>query len=226
VAYCQTNYELSTNEPYTLNVSDCQSYGARKMGFLLTAGTYNHTISMINCFSANDGTSGSFSASDRVGFYLTGAGCFQIRNCNVEGESRTQYAWRHEPTATTMDVLTGEGNVRDLATGPLYYSGAIAYSARWRDNAGYVTANDVLSGTFAIDSTGVKTVTITHGLAVTPNVEDCYLTVVQNTAVDDWAFNLLKVTATSSTTVTAKINVSTASATGSATAKLGLKVGK
>lgn len=37
--------------------------------------------------------------------------------------------------------------------------------------------------------------------------------------------NMLKVTATDATNVTAKINVSTASATGGATAKLGLRVG-
>lgn len=91
---------------------------------------------------------------------------------------------------------------------------------------GWEVQNTVLSGTFAIDSTGVKTVTIAHGLAITPALEDCYLTVVEDTNVDDWAFDLLKVESVGSTNVGAKIHVSTASATGSATAKLALRVGK
>ena len=82
----------------------------------------------------------------------------------------------------------------------------------------------VLSDTFAIDSTGIKTVVIPHGLLVTPAKQKCGLTVLENTNVDDWAYNLLKVDAVDATNVTAKINVSTASATGEATAKLGLKV--
>ncbi len=86
------------------------------------------------------------------------------------------------------------------------------------------TAETILSGTFAIDSAGVKTVTITHTLGATPAKEDCSITVMEDTAVDDWAFNLLKVTATSGTTVTVRINVSTASGTAGATAKLGLVV--
>lgn len=87
-------------------------------------------------------------------------------------------------------------------------------------------AANKLSSTFAIDSTGVKTVTVAHSLGYTPNIEDCYLTVLQVTAVDDWAFNMVKITATDATNVTAKVNVSTASATAGATARLGLRVGK
>jgi len=95
-----------------------------------------------------------------------------------------------------------------------------------KGNYGYVTENNVLSSTFAIDSTGVKTVTIAHGLAITPAKEDCHLTVIEETNVDDWGFDLLKVDSVDATNVTAKIHVSTASATGSATAKLALRVGK
>ena len=93
-------------------------------------------------------------------------------------------------------------------------------------NPGYATRKTVLSPTFAIDSTGVKTIIIPHGLAITPAKEDCYLTVVEDTNVDDWGFDLLKVDSVDATNVTAKVHVSTASATGSATAKLGLRVGK
>ncbi len=89
-----------------------------------------------------------------------------------------------------------------------------------------ILRNKVLSDSFAIDSTGVKTVTIAHGLDITPSKEDCQLTVVEETDVDDWRFDLLKVDSVDATNVTAKIHVSTASATAGATAKLALRVGK
>ena len=82
----------------------------------------------------------------------------------------------------------------------------------------------LLSGTFAIDSTGVKTVTTAHGLSVTPDIQDIQLTVTENTDVDDWAYNLLKVESVDATNVVAKINVSTQSGTASATAKLAILV--
>lgn len=92
-----------------------------------------------------------------------------------------------------------------------------------RNNRGWATENNVLSGTFAIDATGLKTVTIAHGLSYTPSKEHCQLTVLEETNVDDWAYNLLKVDSVDATNVTAKINISTASATGTATARLGLR---
>src|SRR3990172_6911940 len=80
----------------------------------------------------------------------------------------------------------------------------------------------LLSGTFAIDSTGIKTVTVAHGLAYTPALQDCQLTVLEDTNVDDWAYNLLKVESVDATNIVAKINVSSASGTGGATARLAL----
>lgn len=94
-----------------------------------------------------------------------------------------------------------------------------------KNNKGFITEANKLSYTFAIDSTGIKTVTIAHSLDITPTVQDCYLTVVQNTTVDDWTYNMLKIVSTDAKNVTVKINVSTASATVGATAKLGLRVG-
>lgn len=87
------------------------------------------------------------------------------------------------------------------------------------------TENNTISDTFAIDSIGIITMNIHHGLAIIPTAQDCYLTVVQNTAVDDWAYNMLKIVSTDAKNVIVKINISTASATVGATAKLALKVG-
>ena len=90
--------------------------------------------------------------------------------------------------------------------------------------SGITKATTLLSATFAIDSTGVKTVTTAHGLSSTPAIQDIQLTVTEDSNVDDWAFNLLKVESVDGTNVVAKINVSTASATGGATAKLAIMI--
>ncbi len=94
-----------------------------------------------------------------------------------------------------------------------------------RHNIGYITENNVLSDAFTVDSTGLKTVTIAHGLDMTPEVQDCCLTVVQNSMIDDWEYNTLKIISVSDTNVIAKINVSKASTTIGTVAKLVLRVG-
>jgi hypothetical protein len=88
-----------------------------------------------------------------------------------------------------------------------------------------VTAMKVLlSGTFAIDSTGVKTITTAHGLNLAPDIQDVQLTVSELTNVDDYAFGYVKVESVDATNVVAKVNVTTASGTASATAKLNILV--
>lgn len=99
-----------------------------------------------------------------------------------------------------------------------------SHSKIWK-NPGFLSENDVLSGTFAVDAIGLKTVRIAHGLAITPNIQDCYLTVVKNTNVTDWRYTSLMVNNVDSIYVTVNIYISTPSATNGATAKLALKVG-
>lgn len=118
-------------------------------------------------------------------------------------------------TDTIVAFNTIEGTAKTIT---LNGTGSVMFG-----NRGYITENNVLSGTFAIDSTGIKTVTIAHGLSYTPSVEHCQLTVIEVTNVDNWAYNLLKIDSVDATNVTAKVNVSTASATGGATAKLALR---
>ena len=94
-----------------------------------------------------------------------------------------------------------------------------------RDNYGYKTENSVLSDIFGVDSVGIKIVTMAHGLDMIPKLQDCCVTVVQNTVVDDWRYDMLKIVNTTITSVIAKINISTASKLVRATARLGLKIG-
>jgi hypothetical protein len=87
-------------------------------------------------------------------------------------------------------------------------------------------ANTVKSATFRIDSTGLKTITIPHGLDYAPRKEDCQISVIEETDVDDWGYTLLKVDSTDATNVIVKIYVSVASATAGATARIALRVEK
>jgi len=158
-----------------------------------------------------------------TGFYHHSVQDLRMRNCIATGAvSRGLYIATpvvgQEATPISLEDCVFTGGVASAISG---YTNVSA-----RNTEGYVSnVRGVLSGTFAIDSTGIKTVTIAHGMAFAPAIERCSLLVVQNTAVDDWAYNLLKIVAVDGTNVTAKINVSTASGTGSATAKMALHIG-
>jgi len=82
--------------------------------------------------------------------------------------------------------------------------------------SGYRTKN-VVAGSAAIDSTGVKTVTLNHSLPFTPSIQDVVLSLNKGSAVTDWAYGYLEVTGTTSSQITADLKVTTASATGGAT---------
>lgn len=87
--------------------------------------------------------------------------------------------------------------------------------------ANYAVEQNVLSGTFAIDSTGIKTVTIAHGLPVTPTIGQIQLTVTEDTDTDAWTYGFVKVESVDATNVTAKVYV-TSTAPAAATAKLAM----
>jgi hypothetical protein len=120
-------------------------------------------------------------------------------------------------TSNIYEDVYGSGETGALIT----QGGGIFRGVCWP----YFFSNTMLSPTFAIDSTGIKTVTIPHGLIITPNTYDCQVSVVRDSAVTDWACSLLEVVSTDATNVIVNINVSSASGTGGATAKLALKVG-
>lgn len=137
------------------------------------------------------------------------------------------YAYRVvEGGAPTKTVSNWDTDDLDLSgnSGGTFVGSATGSDIWRRATVGYKTKNDVLSGTFDIASTGIKTVTIAHGLDVTPTAQQCAVRVIEDTNVDDWAYDLLKVESTDATNVVVKINVSTASATGGATAKIGLSM--
>ncbi len=168
-------------------------------GFLIHGNTY-----MRNCIARNNKRYGAaiHNGSDTV-----------ISECLFEGN-------------IIKDILLQVNATNSIITGN--YAKSISsnrINTIIKNNQGYKTESNVLSDAFAIDSIGIKTIIIVHGLNIKPNVQDCYLTVIQNSAVDDWTYNTLQIISTDSINVMARINISKASATSGATAKLCLKVG-
>ena len=84
----------------------------------------------------------------------------------------------------------------------------------------------VLSADFAIDAIAVVTVTTAHGLSVTPAIQDVQLTLSEsaNGNVDDFSLGFIKVESVDGTNVVAKVNVTAASASAGAKAKLNILV--
>jgi hypothetical protein len=124
-------------------------------------------------------------------------------------------------------VVTAAATSTQIIGGALSGSGGTAYSdsgtgTTVRDLAGYVNEAYVLSATFAIDATGVKTVTTAHGLAAAPTIHKCTATLTQDTNVNDFDLDWIRVKSVDATNVTCEVKVETASGTGGATAKLGI----
>lgn len=93
----------------------------------------------------------------------------------------------------------------------------------YRNNRGLVNESNVVTAGLAIDSIGRKTFSIAHGLGFTPALKDVALTVLANTVVTDMRLGACVVESVSSTVVNGALYVITASATGGATAFVGIK---
>lgn len=135
------------------------------------------------------------------------------------------YIWAHSLASIVLDTGCSQLQIHRFKSDDPIKIVNNSINVKIDSQTGYVNQNNVISDTFSIDSIGIKTVTIAHGLDIMPAVQDCCLTVIEDTNVDDWTFNLLKVESVGTTNVVAKINVSRASVTRGATAKLGLRVG-
>lgn len=110
-------------------------------------------------------------------------------------------------------VQSGKG-ISDSATNT-----TISRVRNWKTTANLISS-DIL-----VDSTGTKAVNITHGLAVTPNLEDITLTVIRSTgSPTDYRIGMLHIDGVSSTVVAVRAVVTTASATSGAAIKLALTV--
>ncbi len=144
-------------------------------------------------------------------------GCFIGNEFHLPTTMR--YAVNTNTVGTNYVEIIGNDFV-NLTTSPAVTNAAPV--AIIKNNIGYKTENNVLSGTFAIDAAVAVAVTIPHGLDITPAVQDCSLTAVQNT-VTNWAGQII-ITSTDATNVYVTVYVTAPGAAG-ATAKLALRVG-
>lgn len=218
-----------TPAPFDVLISSCEfQFNAREAIWLENRTVNGHGFRIIdNIFKGN---SYKYSGSLAVIRIDNARTSYTISNVVVANNIVTWgggYAQnKHFLKIANTQRMTVTNNIIDpaaITTG--FIDGIPSASDNIHHNIGYTTESNVLSGTFAIDSTGIKTVTIPHDLDITPAVQDCYLTAVENTLVDDWAYNMLKIVSTDFKNVIAKINISQASKTIGATARLALRVG-
>lgn len=92
-------------------------------------------------------------------------------------------------------------------------------------NLGYTTENNVNGSSLALDTTTEQTLTFTHGLSYTPDVKDCVIQLTTpSNAVTDFVIAYIYIVSTTSSQVTAKAKLSTASVTAGAVMATVLKV--
>lgn len=129
-----------------------------------------------------------------------------------KGLNNTQQGIGIDSTADSTTIIGGRVSGNGSAT--LGHGGTNTNISKLR---GYV--NEVFQSTqVSVASTGVKTATFTHGLAATPNIADVRVNLVRDTVVDDYTVGWVRVDGATSTTITVRVNVTAASATGGATA--------
>lgn len=176
--------------------------------------------SLIGCYCFN---SSQELADTYSGIYISNAKENIITGC-------LSYDWQGTKTQKCGIEEAGTSNLNNIINNMVKDNSVanivtVGGSTKVKNNIGYATEDTMLSNTFAIDSTGIKTVTMTHGLDITPTKSSCSINVNKVTNVTDWAYNLLIIDSIDATNVTVKIKISQASATAGATAKLGLRVG-
>lgn len=118
----------------------------------------------------------------------------------------------------------GAGQTAFSGNGPKS-DGTEIWQARGVSNSTtYLSKQSIGSGNFAVDSTGAKSVAVTHNLLSTPLITNVNVTAIKQTNVADYVIGVLRVTAVSSTQVTFEAVISTASGTAGAVANAAVTV--
>ena len=235
--YCRlTNFVSRNNIYHGVHILDGRgtrlTNGHVESNMLNGMRIFDYDVSLVNCEARLNGNSGVYIRYDTK--------CVDVRSVDNTGygfelidaakaELFSPVATDTGPATQTYGIYLGGsannclfvgGDVTGNVTAGVRTVGA---GHRWIGVKGYVSEANVLSAGFAIDAVAVKTVNITHGLGYAPAVQDCQITVVEDTDVDDWGYDYVKIELTNSTVVRCKVSVSNASATGGATAKLALR---
>ncbi len=216
----QNGFRVYVIADANIQLVNCSAFNCGYSGFDIRVGDH---ILLSGCSAKNNGQD----AVSPYGFALSGgAGSNNvvISGCQATDDqiTKTQTHGVYENVGSNHNLIQNN-DLSGNDTAGAFISGA---NTIIKNNKGFVTENSVLSADFAIDAIAVITVTIAHGLDVTPALQDCALTVVESTNVDDWEHGYIKVESAGAANVVCKVNVTNASGTGAAKAKLALRVGK
>lgn len=122
----------------------------------------------------------------------------EIISCDV--------AWRVDTGVSSARILGG--SITGIVT-PLEDYGT--FTRIW-GVSGFSTRTKLLA-TVPVDSVGLKTITIAHGLLVTPALADCQITEQKGSNVSDYSLGFLRVASTDATNVVFEALVTQASST-------------
>ena len=142
---------------------------------------------------------------------------FQLIGCI--GTGNTSRGLRIQAAADATKVIGGEfsgntaGQVDDGGTNSTFVK-----------TTGYVNEAQIESASLTLDSTGSKTALIPHGLSKAPTLKQCVPHLIRETAVTDPVFGFLWVETVDATNVGVRARVTTASATGGATFRIGVNI--
>lgn len=169
--------------------------------------------------------------ANEKGIVLTAGSSVEADTCQlVNGTVRDSteegilYDSVDEATSTNVDVRSnGTGHsISAGSTNIRIIGGSCSGNSTNLSDSGSGTLVDKVSGlktyvkvstSIAIDSTGIKSIQIAHGLSFTPSIDDVRLQLKRNTNVGDWSAGFLWITSADATNINGQLNVLTASAT-------------
>lgn len=134
-----------------------------------------------------------------------------VNEITVIGADVRSNAIGHDIRADSSNIRIIGGSCTGNTTAFINSGSSIAVASV----SGFRTYSTVV-GVAAIDSTGLKTVTIPHTLAVTPSTKDVSVTLRRNTNVGDWVCGFYNVVSCDATNVVIQLRVTAASATAGA----------
>jgi len=156
---------------------------------------------------------------DRLLSAQTATTGFKISDFVIQAVSNASFA-AISAGATNIQLNDGE-----VPSGKTLGDNSANTTIRLHNVINYTTKTVLVSDALAVDSTGTRNFSLTHGLPFTPRLQDVQITVSRDSgAAGDHRITLLQVDAVTSTVITGRAVVTTASATVGATVKVTAKI--
>lgn len=89
---------------------------------------------------------------------------------------------------------------------------------------GFKTEAELVTGGILLDRSGVQTVSVQHGLIATPALHECHATLLMDRDVQDFALGWVRVRSVDASRVVVEVNVTQASRTRGAQAKVAIRI--